>query len=421
MSNNTSIQGKVIQNKSIVTRINLCLPYLIIIWYTMPLLQYKFGMLGIYVLYFFWFATTRLNISIKLLRNMKFYWIWLIYTVVAFLLGVSFYASPIYFLSASILLILPGIIYLYYIELDRHLYLKKLAYFSIIPCVITCALTLSVLSIYPDASRVLATASEEKSIYMSMGTGGYGFVFGLTFMITAIAKAITTKKHIWKKAFLIVCLIYMFFLIIKASYTMSIILTTLGIVLVLINKNKKTIILCAFITLLLCIFVNGNILSSAITNFAGLFSNDSLVQLKLLDTADYFADSNSSIYASGRIELYETSLKSFIAYPLFGDLFFGNATFGGHSSWLDTLAKYGLCGGIILFLSFKNLFSDMVNKTKIVGIKNNEKMIFIVTLMFIVFGLVDPILYLFELGIFIFLIAPSFNIIDNNIFQIRLR
>lgn len=65
---------------------------------------------------------------------------------------------------------------------------------------------------------------------------------------------------------------------------------------------------------------------------------------------------DTNVATSGRLELAKHSLQTFLRYPLFGAGGGDNAEqLGGHSYFIDTLARFGIVGSLPMFLAFLSL------------------------------------------------------------------
>ena len=65
-----------------------------------------------------------------------------------------------------------------------------------------------------------------------------------------------------------------------------------------------------------------------------------------------------------RLELYMMSIYWFFDHILLGSFITRYSEMGGHSFILDTLANYGLLGGFLLYLMYRNIYSTFYAKYK---------------------------------------------------------
>ena len=149
--------------------------------------------------------------------------------------------------------------------------------------------------------------------------------------------------------------------------------------------------------------VSDNVLSHILYNIANIFSNNLILNEKFLDLAQTISrnqgNSSQTLY---RMELYTSSLSTFVKNPLFGiNGPFGNINdrIGGHSGWLDMMAYFGLFSTIPLFsaigLNFKKILQINKKEGSFFGIYS-------VQLLFIVYGIINPILYVYQIGLIMF-------------------
>lgn len=84
---------------------------------------------------------------------------------------------------------------------------------------------------------------------------------------------------------------------------------------------------------------------------------------------------------------------------------------GGHSGWLDLLGFYGLFTAIPLFF----IFYFNINKHSRFYKNTNFYGFFIVMyFLFLIFGMINPILYVFVLGFVVFCIVPAIPFISHS-------
>lgn len=205
--------------------------------------------------------------------------------------------------------------------------------------------TVQALIIDPTIARRLVRDDESIYEYLRQGIGGYSLVYPQVCASSAVlAWTIKAFKHN-KVYFAIgaVWLVSFVQLVSKAGYSIAIFASAVGAILLLFYKGKSG--LKAF-------FVAGALFATVMLSILYIdeFRNwllevfDGTAVAKKIN--DLVATSESGA-AEGSIEIritrYLNSLEVIVKYPIIGALW--RAGGGGHSAFLDTVAKYGLWGG----------------------------------------------------------------------------
>ena len=240
--------------------------------------------------------------------------------------------------------------------------------------------TLKAYTFVPGLSRILANG--DKSVIIKRGAGaymtpfiaGYDAIYGFS-ELSVIILFCVLKKRMPKilKVILSGVAFFLMIVVIKAEYLFAVMITFIGLFLVLFSviNNIKIKIITIGISLLsiLVFFIFGQYICSWLA--VNISINNFSIRLK--EMANLFARNS---YSEGtdigeRFSLYSISILNFFEAPIFGKgtgiLF---KTFGNHSTILDILAKYGIVGGVPLFIYYiypmKNILLKF-NKTNKTG------------------------------------------------------
>lgn len=225
--------------------------------------------------------------------------------------------------------------------------IKWLLYFAIALCIIGNILSLIELGKNPDIARLLAGDQLEgtKNYYLKRGVGGYGYVFGMVFLVFGAIRWLKNSTNKKEKAFLIVFLITDYLYIIYAAYTtaiaMAIVLT--GLALIAGMKSGQRIFVLIIVIVLVLAFAN------PILEFAYNLAQDlelDWVVRRLGEVID--AQNDGDVSALRRYNLYKESWDTFALRPIFGAIQDKGDTWGGHSQILDAFAQYGLFASLLL-------------------------------------------------------------------------
>lgn len=246
----------------------------------------------------------------------------------------------------------------YYIEANDYIAIRRLTFFSIGCIVFTCIITLNTLFVNPMAARVLATGREELTQGLTgMGIGSYGFIYGVVFVAIAVFGSLKSGL-IRKRKFIFAVLLALFvFTIFKASFMFAILILIITSVLLLLNVKNTPNFIIATLVLLGLFFI----LSPAIHNvfvFLGDTVKSEALSQRFYEMAYLLKYGNleGTLNSAARLDLYALSFKSFLSSPIIGVVGpygFGTSVFGigGHSAFLDELARYGILGSGFLFVA----------------------------------------------------------------------
>lgn len=406
-------------------KINFVSFLMICIWMMLPYFRVRAGVSMLIVFFVIWLATTDLRWLVsKWSLDLCFLIIFFITFIPYFLTGDLKYGS---FGTNAILVNFPlffmGIIinhyYMYY-KKDYFL-LGKIASVTIVLFIISSIQTYIGLTINPLASRILATGpgyyETEKIMFNRMGVGGFGYIYASCFMFLAIFYLLIRNNHrlqMPQKTFSVIVSSLLLITIFKASYAIAFMIIIIGTTLVLIVKNKRMLIVAMIIASLLLLLIPNTFIGDIFINSADLFNNDSMMHEKLTDLGMSFLMDSQSSQISTRPQLYATSFNTFLRQPLFGIYGpMGNPLdpIGAHSGWLDLLGFYGLFSGIPLFLIFYCNFKKhfrFYKKDKYYGY------LVVIYFLFLVFGTINPVLYVYEVGFIIFMIVPIVPLISKD-------
>lgn len=161
-------------------------------------------------------------------------------------------------------------------------------------------------------------------------------------------------------------------------------------------------------TVVFLTFSSDSLIADFLLSIANFFTGNPILEEKFKDLASTFIYSSIGGQTGTRMDLYTSSLNVFLEnsffgiYGPFGDQ---NASLvGGHSGWFDLLAYYGLFTSIPLFIAFYCNF-----KVQFSFLKKSKFHVYIAILYFLIFlfGLINPILYVYEIGFVLFCIIPA--------------
>ncbi len=244
----------------------------------------------------------------------------------------------------------------------------------------------------PTIARKLVRDDESTYSYLRQGIGGYSLVYPQVCVSSAVlAWTIKAFRKNWLK-FAVGCVWAVTFVMMvsKAGYSLAIFTSAVGAVILLLYKGKNSI--SAFLTAL-AIFA-GSMLAILylhdFRNFLLEFFDGTAVAKKINDlvaTSDSGAAEGS---IQDRMIAYKGSIDTILAYPLIGGLWRGAG--GGHSAFLDIMARYGVFGAVmfsVMFYAVPRYYKQKYNNRFIISMANAS----MVSLLFI--SLLDSVSYSF--------------------------
>lgn len=320
-------------------------------------IQNSFGVLLIMCVYLlFWISTTKLK-SYRLFNDVNRLLLLLLCLVIYFFALLLKDLMNLYidhaFVLVYIFLFLSAAKYV--INVYPKDVIRKFVLFNMALLCVSYISGLSVLDIYPYASRDLAGAQSEEMIlfYKSIGAAGYGFIYGNAFLSIGCLYAFFKSRKIMAKVFLMICYVLSSILILRASYSMAMFVWFIFLVCSILFRKK--IEKWYFVIVVIII---GIIMFSFRIEIV-----ESLIAFGEFVGADAFCMHMNQILRSlsnggweselARIPIWEKALSNFISNPIFGSI--ENI---GHSFVLKHLALFGLLSTPIfayMIMTFREL------------------------------------------------------------------
>lgn len=405
-------------NQNNLYRLNKAICILFCIWFAWPFASYRLGMYFGVVLSLLWIATTGVFLFMMKWNADLLLTICFFITLLPYVLTGTFKYStfnPLSLLGTFYLFFIGMFIFQYYHSRNDLHFLGLLAIITLFFYGIGSIQTIIGLFKYPAASRYLAVGNPDpvlRTTYTNAGIGGFNYVYSAIFLLIIMANDIVKKRSLYPfkyKMLVLLALTAMLFMIVRASYAIALMMSFLGCALVLFVRRKRTFYILAiqFVCIMLIFSATEGFFSTIFFKLADVFDSNPVIYEKLRDLALTFG--NLTIYSqtTNRIQLYYSSFRSFLSNPLFGVHGpFGTSSYivGGHSGWLDLMAYYGLFATIPLFLAIGSNFIKIIRINR-----HNESTIgiLVVQVLFIALGIINPILYVYHIGLVVFLIVPS--------------
>ncbi len=210
------------------------------------------------------------------------------------------------------------------------------------------------------------------------------FYQGLIVMVPICISMLKKRRHILIAAcsFLFIVLI-----VVKASFAISMLMLLIAIGISFINTKKLSgifiIILCVILSLILP-------LNELFVALANIIPNVEIAE-KMVEIAQFFADGTMQGDLATRINLYLSSLKTFLSHPFgvgphYSYVMYENGI-GYHSQLLDDLARYGIFA-IAFYVTFLfQYYKMLVKKWRKVGAEECVFQMIVIYICFLILNL----------------------------------
>ena len=384
----------------------------------LPLKGTKFGYVETKIIvYLAWAASTSLTCLSPATRRMDFLFlaVWTAIVAGMYVMGRGF--SGRVHLETTMLCGMLFVMGSYYAESNSRAF-KVLA--ATIICIMAgwCAWGLPRLLVAPWLPRVLTgNGSQDFALYAKLGIGGYADYTAIA-MVLPFFYGIALSFKSWRRWGLLLCCLPLFVSAFFTTLAGTLLLATVGtalfVFLVLVTKKKY---------LLLLLLAMG--ISLLLTPYLSSLFSGQQIKVTLRDS-----DENASLFApqklmrlfsdvraaglvagdeTGRGYLMTLSWHTFVNHPWIGvGPHFGSPEesdlVGGHSSWVDTLAEYGVLG-FTWFLIFAGMGVSRVVRLWRTHAQDpilTGAMIFCG--MYAVYGFMNPVLFLPEISLLVFFV-----------------
>ena len=211
-------------------------------------------------------------------------------------------------------------------------------------------------TIAADISRTMSRSSEEARELAAQGIGGYGYIYTVVLCVPFLAQlALRFRKEWnlgrtrWQKrlAHMVIWVNFLLasLLLIRAGYTIAMILWTFAVLSVALIRSSRTLPFAISIC-----FVGVLALGAVIAMKPALLALEGVAtgteySAKIRDARTLLEEDQSTGTVNERVSRYYISLELFVENPVIGTLSFDDL--GKHSAILDRLAQYGFFFGFI--------------------------------------------------------------------------
>lgn len=297
---------------------------------------------------------------------------------------------------------------------------QKIAFWSFVACFVITALTTSYgCSIFPNASRAMANGtfaemeSDIVTMYRSMNIGSFQFVYTLVLMIPVI---LCCNLSVFKNRYWGYGIIGLFlYTIYQTQYTTALLLAVVSTAyLVLpVSHNPKTARKW-LIGIVAVFFVSLPIIGDLLSFFAGIIGSEQMSQRfseLSLSISGQQLDEDSDF--GTRLYLWNKSLTTFFSHILTGvyfttDIASASKYVGGHSFILDSMARFGIVGLMLIIWMFKKLYKLFVKP-----FSNRNDYIFVLTAF--VLNIVQCLVNTVSIEVVFVFLMPLVFVISNRV------
>lgn len=267
--------------------------------------------------------------------------------------------------------------------------------------------TLQALTVDPWIARILAqgtsTSSNQLNAYRLRNVGGFEFSYMMGIITLCFVWLALNAHKRWVKIAGVLLTILGFYYILQCQYTTLLLLTFLGTVLLLFRRArswKVRILLLIGCVALIIGFV------PLLYYLSDLFTG-SLLSSKFLQMAEAFTNQNVNELGR-RPELMMQSLQNWVKSPIFGGHYENS---NAHSLIVEILEQNGIVGIGLWAWVFVRSWKTI---RRVMGEKTLSPELFDIAMVFLLaLSFLNPIGYVFEVTIAVFLIVPlwvSFHI-----------
>lgn len=246
---------------------------------------------------------------------------------------------------------------------------KRILFFYALLNIITCFTTGYGCSLYPGAARHLAVGGDDSGIvnyglYKMANIDGFAFVYTMVLSLPILIywyRNSPFAKFVYNFISIPIILL-LAYLIVQTEYTIALLVFLFLSLLFIFRQKNISLKQCTFIGILcFCSFkIFTPVFSSGLHYLAqNIESQDIEDRLDDLSLAIIGEETKSNAGDfDARREKYTKSLDTFLSHPL--GLWFGSGKIGGHSYFIDNLAKFGLFGLCLIWIMVKTLYKNYV-------------------------------------------------------------
>ncbi len=258
--------------------------------------------------------------------------------------------------------------------------------------------TIREIEINPNVTRSWSGFSESSKNNIA----SYYFVYAIPIVISLLVISFNKCKSFLLKIAIILLIVYSFYFLLKAQYTLALLIAVIGVAMGFIKSTKSNVtkFIVIIATAVLMVFM------SDILSFVASKIESRQMAIRFKELADFFTRGDATGYnLGGRLKLYWKSILAFLASPVWGNR---RLDFDGHATFLTILSDTGIIGGIpfyYLYFSMKKQISQAIG--------DNENLFIVPFIMLVLMGLTNPIHAAYPVGFTVWFVVPLIIMIVN--------
>ncbi len=256
---------------------------------------------------------------------------------------------------------------LYFVYNEKPDNIKKLFVITLVLMMITETTTIIGTRIYPEAPRFLITDDAANSqrlyTYTRLNIGGFSMVYAMPGLLVNLY--ILTKKKIINKVFFIIFTVLAFLFAFSIQFTMAIVLTMISAMVIIVSFNKPKKFIRNGIILVVIGIISINYISMFLANVST--SVDSQILNERFNDASMMLEGeklNEKSAGNARMEAYEETISLIKDHFILGGRITENKSGGGHSSFGDFIAAFGILGWLVLIGMLYFMYKSIYKGTK---------------------------------------------------------
>ncbi|MGB9612870.1 MAG: hypothetical protein ACPL4K_01665 [Candidatus Margulisiibacteriota bacterium] len=304
------------------------------------------------------------------------------------------------------------LIFNYYMIINDYKAVSRLTFFSLCCIIFTCITTLRGLYLHPNAARLLSTGREELIEGLKgMMIGSYGFIYGLVFVSIAILGSLKSgpSLRIMHQIIFATLLGLFVFTIYKATFMTALLIFSIVVIFLLLNVKNIPNLIVVTTFLLTLFFILTPTIYNILISLGNIIENKDL-SLRFYEVAYFlkYKSAENTVDLASRLDFNTISLKSFLSSPIIGiGGYYGYGTtalgIGGHSAFLDELARYGIVGAGPLFIA---LIANAAFVYKRLEDQKQKAVYYCSMLAFFVLGMVNTLLFV-PIAVMVYFVVPG--------------
>ena len=415
LTDSTYLQPDLIQEKSEIRKNNTIGEYFLNLLTIIILIKSTFGITVIFdlytipiqcILFFIWVIIASFNDKSYFMKIIKDTYPMLFFLMINISIDLISRDTITEYLYDFILLEMLYCIYLYY-EKEHYSFKKLFLYIFIFEFFIVSYSSISLLKENPYFIRDIGSGIVDiVDQYRGKIYGNFTYLYGLTFYSVYIFFILRNLKF-RKKYLVVISLITALFLLISANFFIASLTAILSSLFFWITyQNNKFSLLKAFIFIVVLFFFK-TLVAEFFLYLSERQESNTLIAEKYGDIAGFLNQDGSSMQTDFRILLYTGSLGVFFEHPFTGVYSLDVATnylIGGHSSFLDALARFGLFRFLpflfFLYTASRKIYYNADEKCRYATIVGFS--------IFLLLQILNPI-YSITVWFFLFILIPFSN------------